>query len=431
MVGLLTGGATPVQAHIWNVPGATGANIAQATAVAWDHVNPSIIIADTGWHQVVRIGIDGTASIVAGTGQAGFNGDQAEALAAHLHTPQGVAVAANGDIIVADTSNNRVRRINPGQYIITLAGTGVSGDNGDQHDATAGQLAGPSGVAVTREDEVLIADRGNNRVRKVTTDGRLVTIAGTGARGYSGDDGAAEAAELDRPIAVAVAPNGDIIIADGGNHCIRRIREGVMTTLATDFRRVTDVAVNRSGRILVADAGAGIVYALSPANELTPLAGGGPQRVENGLPGRSASLRTLIALAATPGEGVLAVRDETDGTSRCVFIGPGSDGRLVTDVRAATRRGGNQARQRSRDVLQSLRSWRDFPPPDDQLAAFAAPNSRLSRLPTVLLREIDKYRPDPNERAILALRAQMAFDAFHEWDRSVSIFTRILEKLTF
>ena len=128
---------------------------------------------------------------VAGTGIAGFGGDGGLAKDAQLNQPEGVAVDASGNLYIADTDNNRIRKISPNGVIVTIAGTGIAGFSGDGGLATDAQLNQPEGVAVDASGNLYIADTGNNRIRKISPDGVIITIAGTGIAGFGGDHGPA------------------------------------------------------------------------------------------------------------------------------------------------------------------------------------------------------------------------------------------------
>jgi RHS repeat-associated protein len=169
----------------------------------------------------------------AGTGVAGFSGDGGPATAAQLNVPYGVAVAPDGTVYISDPGNARIRRITPDGLITTIAGTGTSGYSGDGGPATAAQLNAPIGVAVGPDGSVYIADFNNHRVRKVDPTGLITTVAGTGVSGYGGDGGPATAAQLFNPIRLAVAPDGSLYIADYPNNRIRRVGpDGIISTVA-------------------------------------------------------------------------------------------------------------------------------------------------------------------------------------------------------
>ena len=138
---------------------------------------------------------------VAGNGTAGYSGDNGPATAAELIQPYGVAVDAAGDLFIADTGNNVIREVVKATGdIITVAGNGTAGYSGDNGPATAAELHGPDGVAVDAAGDLFIADTLNNVIREVVkATGDIITVAGNGTGGYSGDNGPATAAELDNP----------------------------------------------------------------------------------------------------------------------------------------------------------------------------------------------------------------------------------------
>ncbi len=141
----------------------------------------------------------------------------APAVVAQLDQPRDVAVDAAGNLYIADTENNRIRRVDASGTITTIAGTGEQGFSRDNVPAVATQLDDPTGVAVDDAGNLYIADTENNRIRRVDASGIITTIAGAGARGYSGDGGPAIAAQLNEPIGVAVDAAGNLYVADSGN----------------------------------------------------------------------------------------------------------------------------------------------------------------------------------------------------------------------
>ena len=205
---------------------AAAAQLNSPRSVAVDS-NGNLFIADTG-NNVIREVVQATGNIitVAGTGAAGFSGDGGPASSAELNTPFGVAVDANGNLFIADTGNNAVREVVQATgNIITVAGTGSSGFSGDGAAATSAQLNGPVSIAVDASGNLFIADAGNNVIREVVqATGNIVTVAGTGTAGFSGDGSLASSAQLNSPDAVTVDANGDLLIADTGNNAIRRVR---------------------------------------------------------------------------------------------------------------------------------------------------------------------------------------------------------------
>jgi len=212
------------------------ASAARFTGVEGVAVAPdgSVLIADRNNQRVRRVAPDGTISTIAGTGTAGATGDGGLATAAQLNFPQGVAAMADGSVLIADTENNRVRRVALNGTISTIAGTGAAGAAGDGGLATAATLNKPPGVAAASDGSVLIADRFNNRVRSVSPGpgGIITTIAGT-TIGFSGDDGPATAAKLWFPLAVAALADGSVLIADYFNHRVRKVAPGPGGTITT------------------------------------------------------------------------------------------------------------------------------------------------------------------------------------------------------
>ncbi|HEY3087842.1 MAG TPA: fibronectin type III domain-containing protein [Jatrophihabitantaceae bacterium] len=193
------------------------------------------LIADARNDRVRRVFSDGTINTVAGSGNFGFSGDGGPATAADMKAPLGVTAMPDGGYLIADAGVARIRRVSPDGTITTVAGTGTPGYSGDGGAATAAQLFAPSGVAALPDGGFLIADTGNSRVRRVSPAGTISTVAGTGTPGFSGDGGPATAAQLGQnsPYSVAVTPDGGFLIGDEVNRRVRRVSPtGIITTVA-------------------------------------------------------------------------------------------------------------------------------------------------------------------------------------------------------
>ena len=164
----------------------------------------------------------GVITRVAGTGTAGNSGDDGPATDAELNAPSSVAVTADGGFLIADVRNYEVRKVSAAGVITRVAGTGTAGNSGDDGLATVAELV-PRSVAVTADGGFLIADNSSNVVRKVSAAGLITRVAGTGTPGDTGDDGPATLAELNEPLGVAVTADGGFLIADGGNNVVRKV----------------------------------------------------------------------------------------------------------------------------------------------------------------------------------------------------------------
>jgi trimeric autotransporter adhesin len=211
---------------------ATEAELNQPFGVAVT-ADGGFLIADTFNNEVRKVSAAGVITRVAGTGHPGNRGDTGPATDAGLSTPSGVAATGDGGFLIADTGNNEVRKVSAAGVITRVAGTGNPGNSGDTGPATDAELHSPSGVAATADGGFLIADTVNNEVRKVSPAGVITRVAGTGTAGNSGDDGPATDAELRSPTAVAVTADGGFLIADPVSNEVRKVSAaGVITRVA-------------------------------------------------------------------------------------------------------------------------------------------------------------------------------------------------------
>ena len=221
-----------------------------------------VYIADTLGNRVRAVNPDGVITTVAGTGEPGYAGDGEPGHGAKLNLPTGLAIGFNNSLLIADTGNNVVRELGSDGVIRTVAGTGEAGYRGDGGPASYAVLHAPGGLAFDDEGNLYIADTLNERLRRIDINAQISTVAGTGEGGDSRDDAPAIQARLDlaaNPLAgmgqgVAVGPRGEVVLADAMNHKVRRLdRGGVLTTVAR-LRTPLGVAVDPQGTIYVADA---------------------------------------------------------------------------------------------------------------------------------------------------------------------------------
>ena len=218
----------------------------------------------TASNAVFKMSGSGTLTLIAGTGRMGYAGDGGPAVKAQFNNPQGVAIDFKGNIYIADTGNSLIRIVTPDGNINLFAGNitfglPTYGWTGDGGPAIGAQLQLPVGIAVDGAGNLYIADSANNAIRKITTDGNINTIAGLGpaAAGYSGDAAAATAANLDGPLDVAVDSNNNVYIADTNNANVRKITsDGNINTVAGSTAIVSNVVTVKFG--YAGDGGAAI-----------------------------------------------------------------------------------------------------------------------------------------------------------------------------
>ncbi len=207
----------------------------------------NLYIADTA-NNVVRLvnATSGIISTVAGNGAAGFSGDSGPAFTASLNNPWSVALASTGELYIADQNNQRIRKVSPGGTISTVAGIGSTGFSGDLGPATQAQLDVPSGVVVDVAGNLYIADSGNNRVRKVGAQtGTIASIAGNGGQSFAGDNGPATQGGLYGPYGLTLDNQGSLFIADVFHNRIRKVASN-QATLLFDAIRVGRVSTPKT-----------------------------------------------------------------------------------------------------------------------------------------------------------------------------------------
>ncbi|MGA3236246.1 MAG: hypothetical protein ABSG03_08085 [Bryobacteraceae bacterium] len=285
---------------------ATNARLAGPWAVAVDSAG-NLYIADSDNYCIRKVA-NGAIATVAGNGLAGFSGDNGPAANAQLNNPYGVAVDSAGNLYIADTLNQRVRKVANG-VIATIAGNGTEGYSGDNGPATSAQLGTPLGIAVDSAGSLYIAERDNERIRKVVS-GVIATVAGNGMEGFSGDNGPATSAELQGPEGAAVDSAGNLYIADVYNDRIRKVTKGVITTVAgggtpvggngpatgVQFGYPAAVALDSSGSLYIADQ-QGVIWKISNG-AIAAVAGNGTQGFSgDGGPATAAQLNNPSGVA--------------------------------------------------------------------------------------------------------------------------------------
>jgi uncharacterized protein (TIGR03437 family) len=208
---------------------ATSASFNQPKAVALDSTG-NLYIADQINARIRKVALDGTVTTIAGNGVAGYSGDGGPAISAQLYVPTSVFVDAMGDLLISDQFNQVVRMVAPDGIITTVAGNGVQAYCGDGGPAVDACMDSPLDAVADAAGNIFIADFTNNRVRKVSK-GIITTVAGNGNGGYSGDGGPATSASVWSPQSIALNAAGDLFIADIGNHRIRKVSNGIITTV--------------------------------------------------------------------------------------------------------------------------------------------------------------------------------------------------------
>lgn len=259
----------------------------------------NLFFSDDAANQIRKRSRDGQIVTVAGMGTAGYTGDGGPALAAALYAPMGLAFDGLGNLYFSDMFNNVIRKIDAQGIISTIAGTGVSGYAGDGGLATAAKLNQPLSVATDPAGNVYVADTGNNVIRKIDTRGLISTFAGTGQAGYAGDGQLATTALLNSPWGIAFnVVTGDLHIADYNNAVVRKVdTHGIITTFAGNglFKHAGDggpaisaslispagITVDVAGNVYVSDMIGGVVRRIGVAGKITTPAG--HYRIDNSI----------------------------------------------------------------------------------------------------------------------------------------------------
>ena len=276
----------------------TGASLYLPSDVAVG-LSGNVYIADTANHRIRKVSLDGTITTVAGTGTPGgrFNPlEDGPAITALLDSPSGIAIDASGNLYIADSENFRIRKVTPEGIISTVAGNAIIGSDGDGGPANQASIGYVSGLAVDADGNLYIADQSHSKIRKVTPDGIITTVAGTGERGFSGDGDEATLAKLwlagfifndgNREVTqgsgIAVDSSGNLYIADTFNNRVRIVTpDGTITTVAgngtlaisASVRAPVDVAVDGAGNLYISQHLSHIIRYVNPDGFISTVAG--------------------------------------------------------------------------------------------------------------------------------------------------------------
>lgn len=341
-----------------NMP-ALEANLGTPGWIAVDTAG-NLFVAARDQNRIFRVDASGLLTVVAGNGDGGFSGDGGPATEATLSRPHGVAVDATGNLIIADWGNNRIRRVSPSGTITTIAGNGTFGFSGDGGPASQASLNQPRNVAADSEGNLYIADTNNNRIRKVDTSGTITTIAGNGDAAFYGDGGPATDAALFHPLGVCTDDHGNLFFADAINSRIRKVdAAGIITTVAGNGGRrfsgdggpATDaqlgipngVGTDDAGNLYIADTNNHRIRKVDTSGIITTIAGTGSRgRSGDGGPAINARLDIPLSVVVDDGGNVLiaealAIRavntsgiiSKLAGNDSCCFAG---DGGVATDA---------------------------------------------------------------------------------------------------
>jgi trimeric autotransporter adhesin len=288
---------------------AISAQLAGPSAVTVDKAG-NVYVADQSNNRIRKIDTSGNITTVAGNGTAGYTGDGSAATGAELYNPGGLLADGAGNLYISDTANNVIRKVTTGGTISTIGGNNSLGAGyaGDGGPATSAQIYRPSGLAIDSTGTIYFADSGNNAIRVILPNGNMATVAGLSTPGFSGDGGLATSAKLNNPIGLAVDRNNNLYIADGGNNRIRIVSGNIINTFAgvttsgfsgdggpatkAKFTTPKGVAVDSAGNVFIVDTFNGRIRVVTPDGNINTVAGSGA--AGSGGDGGDASVASLF-----------------------------------------------------------------------------------------------------------------------------------------
>jgi RHS repeat-associated protein len=281
----------------------------------------SLYIADSSKDRIRQVDPNGIITTIAGTGDRGFSGDGGPATGAQLRNPQRIALGPDGSLYFSDTGNDRIRRVGPGGIITTVAGTGTQGFSGDEGPATEAELFFPKGIAAGSDGSLYIADSSNNRIRRIGPDGTITTVAGGELTGILGDGGPATQATLIGLDGIALGPDGSLYIATHSGRIRRVGPDGIITTVAGTGTSISggdggpateagvfgpaDVAIGADGSLYIAERFGHRIRRVGPDGIITTVAGTGTEDFSgDGGPATKAQIGTPEGIAVGPDDTV-------------------------------------------------------------------------------------------------------------------------------